>query len=149
MKNFYPEQYLRDKSYTLNHNFLSEQFSDSDEIIEKIKCVIKNNDFTLGQAVDEVEEIMAFEAGTKFAIGVGSGTDALMLSLKAIGVKEGDEVITTSYTFYATIGAIVTAGATPIFCDCDIDYNLDITKLESRISPKTKAIIPVHWAGRP
>ena len=73
-----------------------------------------------------MEDLIAIEAGTKYAVGVGSGTDALFLSLKAIGVKEGDEVITTTYTFYATVGAIVTAGATPIFCDCSHDYNINV-----------------------
>jgi len=148
-QNFYPDQYARDKEFTINHNYLSDQFKDCDEILEKIKKVVNNNDFTLGSTVDEVEELMAIQAQTKYAIGVGSGTDALLLSLKAIGVKSGDEVITSTYTFYATVGAIVTAGAKPIFCDCKEDYNIDVDKIASLITNKTKAIIPVHWAGRP
>ena len=116
---------------------------------KKIKEVVIKNDFTLGEVVDEVEELIAKEAGTKYAIGVGSGTDAIFLSLKALGVKEGDEVITTTYTFYATIGAIVTAGAKPVLCDCDKNFNIDPNKIEEKITSKTKAIIPVHWAGRP
>ena len=71
-----------------------------------------------------------------------------MLSLKALGIKENDEVITTPYTFYATIGAIVTAGAKPIFVDVKEDYNLDAEKIEKAITNKTKATVPVHWAGR-
>ena len=71
-----------------------------------------------------------------------------MLSLKASGVREGDEVITTPYTFYATIGAIVTAGAKPVFVDVKDDYNIDVEKIENKISKKTKAIMPVHWSGR-
>ena len=106
-------------------------------------------DFTLGKAVDEVEELIAKEANTKHAIGVGSGTDALFLSMKILGIKEGDEIITTTYTFYATIGAIVTAGARPVFCDINEDFNLDINEIEDKITSKTKAIVPVHWAGRP
>ena len=143
------KQYLNDKSFKINHNYLSSQFSDYEVILDKIKEVVVNNDFTLGSCVDEVEEKIAREANTKYAVSVGSGTDALFLSLKALGVKEGDEVITTTYTFYATIGAIVTAGAKPVFCDCREDFNLDPNQIESKITSKTKAIIPVHWSGRP
>ena len=71
-----------------------------------------------------------------------------MLSLKCLGVKEGDEVITTPYTFYATIGAIVTTGAKPVFVDIDEDYNINPIKIINKISKKTKAILPVHWSGR-
>lgn len=149
MKNFYPNQYQKDKEFKINHNYLTEQFADCETIFSKIKDVVQNNDFTLGSCVDEVENLIAKETGTKFAIAVGSGTDALMLSLKVLGIKEGDEVITTTYTFYATIGAIVTAGAKPIFCDCDEDYNINIKDIENKITDKTKAIIPVHWSGRP
>ena len=149
MKNFYPKQYIEDKIYDINHNYLSKQFNDVDFILEKIKKVVLNNDFTLGSVVDEVEQLIAKEAGTKYAIGVGSGTDALFLSLKALGIDQGDEVITTTYTFYATIGAIATSGAKPVLCDCDENFNLDTSKIEDKITPKTKAIVPVHWAGRP
>ena len=133
MKNFYPNQYKNDKKHLINHNYLTEQFSDVDEILKKIKEVVIRNDFTLGEVVDEVEFLIAKEAGTKYAIGVGSGTDAIFLSLKALGVKEGDEVITTTYTFYATIGAIVTAGAIPVLCDCDENFNIDPSKIEEKI----------------
>ena len=149
MKNFYPEQYNKDKSYGISHNYLSKQFEDYEDIFEKIKRVVIDNDFTLGNSVDEVEELIANECGTKHAIGVGSGTDAIMLSLKSLGIKEGDEVITSTYTFYATIGAIVTAGAKPIFCDCDYDYNINVNEVEEKITKKTKAIVPIHWTGRP
>ena len=145
MKNFYPNQYKKDSLFDINHNYLSEQFSDSEFILSKINEVVKKNDFTLGKTVDEVEELIAIEANTKFAIGVGSGTDALMLSLKALGIGLGDEVITTTYTFYATVGAIVTAGATPVFCDCGEDFNIDPDKIQDKITSRTKAIIPVHW----
>ena len=149
MKNFYPEQYKQDSFYNINHNYLSEQFAESEFIFEKISEVVKKNDFTLGQAVDDVEELIALEANTKYAIGVGSGTDALMLSLKALGIGNGDEVITTTYTFYATVGAIVTSGAKPVFCDCGEDFNIDPEKIKEKITKRTKAIIPVHWSGRP
>ncbi len=149
MTNFYPEQYIKDKEFLTNHNYLSEQFSDNEIIWQKIKEVVIKNDFTLGEVVDEVEELIANEANTKYAIGVGSGTDALFLSLKALGIGNGDEVLTTTYTFYATIGAIVTAGAKPVFCDCLEDYNIDPLAIQKNITSNTKAIIPVHWSGRP
>ena len=132
MKNFYPEQYNKDKTYCISHNYLTKQFEYYEDIFEKIKKVVIDNDFTLGNSVDEVEELIANECRTKHAIGVGSGTDAIMLSLKALGIKEGDEVITSTYTFYATIGAIVTAGAKPIFCDCDYDYNINVNEIEEK-----------------
>ena len=149
MENFYPIQYKQDNKFPINHNYLSRQFSDYSEILEKIKEVVLTNDFTLGRVVDELEELIAIEAGTKYAIGVGSGTDAILLSLKALGIGEGDEVITTTYTFYATVGAIVTSGAKPVLCDCRNDFNIDISRIESLITSRTKAILPVHWSGRP
>ena len=149
MYNFYPKQYLDDSSYEINHNYLKEQFANVDEIFNEIKKVVKNSDYTLGSAVDELENLIAKEAMTKYGIGVGSGTDAIFLSLKALNIGSGDEVITTTYTFYATIGAIVTAGAKPVFCDVDEDYNINPYEIESKITNKTKAIIPVHWAGKP
>ena len=138
MKNFYLKQYIEDKNYDINHNYLSQQFNDVDFILEKIKKVVLNNDFTLGNVVDEVEHLIAKEAGTKYAIGVGSGTDAIFLSLKALGIGPGDEVITTTYTFYATIGAIATSGAKPVLCDCDENFNLDASKIEGKITLKLK-----------
>ena len=149
MKNFYPDQYKNDKKFEISHNYLSQQFADYEDIFHKIKEVVLDNDFTLGNKVNELEEDIANQCGTKYAIGVGSGTDAIMLSLKSLGIREGDEVITSTYTFYATIGAIVTAGAKPIFADCAEDYNLDISKIEEKITSKTKAIVPIHWTGRP
>ena len=149
MKNFYPDQYQKDKKFEISHNYLSKQFDDYKDIFKKIEKVIIENDFTLGNSVNEVEELIANECGTKYAIGVGSGTDAIMLSLKSLGIKEGDEVITSTYTFYATIGAIVTAGAKPVFCDCDENYNIDTNQIEEKITRKTKAIVPIHWSGRP
>ncbi len=147
--NFYPDQYKKDSKLDINHNYLLEQFADYDEILNKIKEVVIRGDFTLGSIVDEVEEEYAKLCGTKHAIGVGSGTDALFLSLKSIGVDKGDEVITTPFTFFATVGAIVTSGATPVFVDCGDDLNINPDLIESAITPRTKAIMPVHWSGRP
>ncbi len=150
MENFYPSQYLNDSKFDINHNYLKKQFEDYEEIFLLIEEVIKNTDYTLGKAVDDIENLMSKEANTEFAVGVGSGTDALFLSLKALGIGYGDEVITTTYTFFATVGAIATAGAKPVFCDVlDNDYNLNPEEIISKINSRTKAIIPVHWAGRP
>ncbi|WP_448249239.1 DegT/DnrJ/EryC1/StrS family aminotransferase [Thalassotalea agariperforans] len=147
--NFYPEQYQKTGQYPINHNYLAEQFSDYPVILEKVAQVVLKGDFTLGEAVNKFESDFAKLNHGKFGIGVGSGTDALFLSLKALGIGEGDEVITTPFTFFATIGAIVTAGATPIFVDAAVDHNIDVTLIEQAITDKTKAIMPVHWAGVP
>ena len=147
-KNFLVEQYKNDKKINISHNYLSDQFLDFKKIFKKIEKVIKFNDFTLGSEVDLFEENIGKLLNQKYVVAVGSGTDALMLSLKCLGVKEGDEVITTPYTFYATIGAIVTAGAKPIFVDVDEDYNINPKLIEKAITKKTKAIMPVHWSGR-
>ena len=149
VQNFLPEQYIRDNQLPINHNYLMQQFADYEAIFAKIKNVIIKGDFTLGQAVDEFENQFKQIINTKHAIGVGSGTDALFLSLKALGIKEGDEVITTPFTFYATIGAIVTAGARPVFVDILEDYNIDPALIEAKITERTKAILPVHWSGKP
>ncbi len=118
-------------------------------ILKKIKQVVQRGDFTLGASVDDLENKFKTITQSRFAIGVGSGTDALFLSLKALGIKEGDEVITTPFTFYATIGAIVTAGAKPVFVDILDDYNIDPCQISSKITQHTKAILPVHLYGQP
>jgi len=148
-RNFLPEQYETTGQLDINHNYLQHQFADYEEILKKIGSVVRNGDFTLGREVDQLEDEFAVIAGTKNAIGVGSGTEALFLSLKALGIDKGDEVITTPYTFYATIGAIVTAGGKPVFADIGEDYNIDPDRIEAVITPKTKAILPVHWSGKP
>lgn len=149
INNFLPEQYHRTGQLKINHNYLTQQFADYEIIFEKIKKVIIQGDYTLGTAVDQLENEFKTIVGTKHAIGVGSGTDALFLSLKALDIKEGDEVITTPFTFYATIGAIVTAGATPVFADILDDYNIDPEQIKKKMTSKTKAILPVHWSGKP
>lgn len=148
IKNFLPRQYDETSSKSINHNYLAQQFSDYEEILEKISVVVEKGDFTLGRAVENFEKRFADLVGVKHAIGVGSGTDALFLSLKAIGVENGDEVITCPFTFYATVGAIVTAGARPVFVDAQEDYNINPEKIEAAITSKTKAIVPIHWSGK-
>src|SRR3990167_4818110 len=149
IKNFLPEQYERTGRLLINHNYLSEQFADYETIFAKLKEIVVRGYYTLGKPVDDFEESFKNITQTKHAIGVGSGTDALFLSLKALDIKEGDEIITTPFTFYATIGAIVTAGAKPVFVDILDDYNINPAEIESKITLKTKAILPVHWAGKP
>jgi len=149
IKNFLPAQYAADKNRAISHNYLQQQFSDYEQIFEKIRDVVIRGDFTLGSEVDRLEEEFAALSNARYAVGVGSGTDALLLSLKALDIGPGDEVITTPFTFYATIGAIVTAGATPVFVDVREDYNIDPHKISEKITKKTKAIVPVHWSGRP
>ena len=87
--------------------------------------------------------------GAKHAIGVGSGTDAIFLSLKALDIGIGDEVITTPFTYIATLGAIATTGAKPVFVDIKEDFNINEKLIESKITSKTRCIVPVHWTGRP
>ena len=146
--NFLPQQYIDDKKLKILHNYLTPQFSDYKKILKKIEKVIKNNDFTLGKEVDLFENNIKKLIKKKYVVAVGSGTDAIMLSLKCLGIGEGDEVITTPYTFYATIGAIVTAGAVPKFVDVSSDYNINPDLIEKAITKKTKAIVPVHWSGK-
>jgi dTDP-4-amino-4,6-dideoxygalactose transaminase len=148
MKNFLPKQYLKDSRFKVKHNYLKEQFHDYKKILKEIETVIKKSDFTLGSKVDLFENRISKLLKSKYVVAVGSGTDALLLSLKALGVKEGDEVITTPYTFYATIGAIVTSGAKPVFVDVKNDYNINEDLIKKAITKKTKVILPVHWAGR-
>ena len=148
MKNYLPSQYNLDSKLVIKHNYLKEQFSNYKAIFSKLEKVVQKGDYTLGNKVNEFESKISKLLNAKYVVALGSGTDALMLSLKALGVKEGDEVITTPYTFYATIGAIVTAGAKPIFVDVTDDYNIDPNLIEKKITKKTKAILPVHWSGR-
>ena len=146
--NFLVKQYISDKKMKIRHNYLSEQFSNSKKIFSLINKTVKFNDFTLGRYVDLFEKEFCKYQKVKYAIGVGSGTDAIFLSLKALGIKDGDEIITPTYSFYATAGAIATAGAKPIFVDVKDDLNIDEDKIEKKITKKTKAIVPVHWSGR-
>ena len=149
MKNFLPTQYKKTTKLKINHSYLVEQFADYSKIFKEIEKVVKKGDYTLGKKVNEFEKNFSKRTGAKFIIGVGNGTDALYLSLKALDIGKGDEVITVPYTFISTVGSIVTAGAKPVFVDIKEDYNIDEKQIEAAITKKTKAIMPVHWAGRP
>jgi len=120
------------------------------EIDSAISKVIDSAQFILGQTVADFEADCAKYHGAKYAIGVASGTDALHLALRAIGIKEGDEVITSPFTFVATAESITYTGAKPVFVDIDpVSFNLDPDKIKQNITNKTKAIIPVHLYGQP
>ncbi|OXS55990.1 transcriptional regulator [Cohnella sp. CIP 111063] len=112
--------------------------------------VLDSGSYILGPDVQRFENEIAEYCGTKYAIGVANGTDALLLTLDALGIGPGDEVITTPFTFFATAEVVSQMGATPVFIDIDPKtYNLDVSKIEQAITAKTKAIIPVHIFGQP
>jgi dTDP-4-amino-4,6-dideoxygalactose transaminase len=120
-----------------------------EELDQAVFGVLAHAKFIMGPEVKAFEEQVAQYCGTKSAVGVASGTDALLLSLRACGVGPGDEVITTSFTFFATAGVITRLGAVPVYVDIDPDtYNIDPVKIEKKITPKTKVIMPVHLYGQ-
>ena len=129
---------------------LQRQYKDIEEdVLVAMKEVVASKQFIMGPKITELESQIASYTGCKDAVGVSSGTDALVLSLMALGVGPGDEVITTPFTFFATAGSIARVGATPVFVDIDPDtYNINPQLIESKITDKTKAIMPVHLFGQ-
>ncbi len=121
-----------------------------DELNLAFQRVLRSGIFIMGPEVKAFEEEVAHYLGVKHAISLNSGTDALVIGLRALGIQSGDEVITTPFTFFATAEAISHIGATPVFVDIDPKtYNIDPQLIESAITPRTKAIVPVHLYGRP
>lgn len=119
-----------------------------EEINAAVMSVIDNTQFIMGPNVKAFEQEVAAYMGVKHAVGLNSGTDALILGVSALGIRPGDEVITTPFTFFATGEAISHFHANPVFVDIDpVTYNIDVEKIEAAITPKTKAIIPVHLYG--
>ena len=127
----YPRQYQQHKK-------------EFDAVFEEI---MSGGDFILRRHLEEFEQRIASYVGTKHAIGVNTGTDALYLSARAIGFAPGDEVITVAHTFVATVGAIVQCGAKPVLVDVTDDFNMDVNQIEEVITPRTRGIIPVHLNG--
>jgi aminotransferase EvaB len=129
------------------YNYLPFQFADPEPYILEWRKLIQSGEFTLGSWVEAFEAKFAKYVGMKHCVSTNNGTDALILALKAAGINSGDEVITVANTFYATVGAIVAVGAHPVFVDCDDRFQINANLIEKAITPRTKAILPVHWAG--
>jgi len=128
----------------LQQRFIEEK----EEILNAVEKVLENGTLVLTPELRELEEAVEQFTGAKHCIGLNSGTDALMLGLWADGIGKDDEVIHPVVSFVATTGAIVHVGAKPVFCDVTSDGLINIDEIESKITKKTKAIMPVHWAGK-
>jgi dTDP-4-amino-4,6-dideoxygalactose transaminase len=129
---------------------LKSQFAiDEDELVGIFREVGNSGNFILGDGVNKFEKNLAKYCDTGFAVGVGNGSDSLFFIMKALGIGPGDEVITQPNSFIATAWTIIATGATPIFVDVDETHSIDSSQIEDAITPRTKAIIPVHLAGNP
>ena len=128
----------------LRKRFLEEK----KEILNCIKSVLSKGNLVLTKEVQNFEEAICKFTGAKYCLGLNSGTDALMMSLWSVGIKRGDEVITSPISFIASASSIIHLGAKPVFVDVDEDLNIDPNLIEKAITKKTKAIMPVHWTGR-
>jgi dTDP-4-amino-4,6-dideoxygalactose transaminase len=128
-------------------SYLDRQFAEIDDYLDDIRAVVTEGDYTLGAAVAEFERRFANFVGLPHMVGVGSGTDALILPMKRLGIGPGDEVITAANTFIATVGAIVATGAKPVLVDNEEGFVIDPGKIEEAITPRTKALLPVHYTG--
>jgi len=122
--------------------------AEREAILRSVGRVLDHGRIVLGPEVQELEQRVASLCGRKFAVGVGSGSDALLLSLLCMDLRPGDEVITTAFSWIATANAIRLAGGTPVFADIGDDLNLDPASLEPLITPRTKGIMPVHYTGK-
>ncbi|MCX6551150.1 MAG: DegT/DnrJ/EryC1/StrS family aminotransferase [Acidobacteria bacterium] len=120
-----------------------------DQIIEVVTRVCDSQRFIMGPEIEGLERELAAFLGVKHAVGVSSGTDAILLAMMALGIGPGDEVITSTYSFFATAGCVARLGATPVFVDIDpVTYNMDPAGVAAVMTPRTKAIIPVHLYGQ-
>ena len=135
------------KKMKVEYNYLPSEFKNPQKILSEWTRLIKSTDFTLGKFVLKFENEFKKFIKAKYCISTNNGTDALILSLKSLGTKKGDEIITVCNSFYASAGAIAACGAKPVFVDCDENYQMSTTDLEKKITNKTKAIMPVHWGG--
>ena len=130
---------------------LGKQFTEiREEIMNVVDQILESSHYILGPKVRDFEKRITEYLKVSDALGVASGTDALHLSIEALGIGEGDEVITSPFTFFATVEAIVYTGAKPVFADIEPEtFTIDCTKIEEKITPRTKAILPVHLFGHP
>ncbi|MCW4047197.1 MAG: DegT/DnrJ/EryC1/StrS family aminotransferase [Candidatus Bathyarchaeota archaeon] len=132
----------------LFNDFKREYAAIGEEVSQSIKRVLKSGWYILGQEAEKFEEKFSKYIGTKFAIGLNSGSDALYLAVKALGISNGDEVVTVSNTMVSTVDAIIRNGARPVFADIEPEtYTIDASKIKTKITAKTRAIIPVHLYG--
>jgi aminotransferase EvaB len=131
----------------VRYSYLKQQFSNCPDLWINLKKFVNTGDFTLGKPLKIFEKNFAKLIGSKYAVGVNSGTDAIKISLKALGVNAGDEIITAANTFVATVGAIMELGAKPVFVDCDDTFCMNLDLIEEKINKKTKAIVAVHYTG--
>lgn len=129
------------------YSYLERQFSDIEPYLDDLRRFVKTTDFTLGAELEKFEQRFAKLHHAPHAIGVGTGTDALAMSFKMLNIGAGDEVITCANTFIASVGAIIQAGATPVLVDSENGYVIDPSKIETAITDRTKAIMPVHYTG--
>jgi len=120
-----------------------------DKIFARFKTILNHGTYIMGPEVTELEQVLAKFVGVDHALAVSSGTDALLIALMALGIGPGDEVITTPFSFFATVEVIALLGAKPVFVDIDQDtYNIDVSEIEAKITEKTKAIMPVSLYGQ-
>ena len=120
-----------------------------EELIESVQKVMKHGQYILGPEVDELERCLSSFVGSKHCVTVSSGTDALLMSLMATGIKPGDEVLTTPFTWISTVEVLKLIGAIPVYVDIDkTTFNLDPDKLEKKITSRSKAIMPVNLFGQ-
>ncbi|MGC0417104.1 DegT/DnrJ/EryC1/StrS family aminotransferase [Embleya sp. AB8] len=125
------------------------QFPDLEALIGRIRQALRSGDYILGSTVEHFEERFASYVGTRHAVGVNSGTDALTMAFQALGIGPGDEVITVANTFHASVLAITEAGARPVLVDCTPDdYLIDLDQVEAAIGPRTRALLVVHLFGK-
>jgi dTDP-4-amino-4,6-dideoxygalactose transaminase len=130
-------------------NIAAQHASIRGELLEAVGRVIDHGRFILGDEVEQFEQAFAARCGVRYAVAVNSGTDALILALRALGIGEGDEVVTPPNSFIASASAIRLAGARPVFADVGTDYNISPDAIRAAITPRTRAILPVHLTGRP
>ena len=122
--------------------------SEKEILSNTFQRLMNHGQYIMGQEVDNFEKKFATHCNRKYCIGVSSGTDAIFIALKSLGIGLGDEVLTTSLSWIATANAIAMTGANPVFCDIDDDLNINVDSLKKMISERTKAILPVHYTGR-